>query len=115
LDFSGVSRIKCCQNWFSSMVGFVLTDPFLAVAVIIVTAKLGGQAEDIGKRVSPNFAKGLGIISILSIATFIAVPRTAATVHDIAVQPNFPNISPIVTSVIFFALVLYFVINEGKV
>lgn len=103
------------QNWFSSMVGFVLTDPFLAVAVIIVTAKLGGQAEDIGKRVSPNFAKGLGIISILSIATFIAVPRTAATVHEIAVQPNFPNISPIVTSVIFFALVLYFVINEGKV
>lgn len=103
------------QNWFSSMLGFILTDPFLAVAVIIVTAKLGGQAEDIGKRVSPRFAKGLGIISILSIATFIAVPRTAATVHEIAVQPNYPNISPIVTSVVFFALVLYFVINEGKV
>lgn len=103
------------QNWFSSMVGFVLTDPFLAVLVIIVTTKLGGQAEDIGKRVGPGFAKGLGVVSILSIATFIAVPRTAATVHEIAIQPNFPNISPVVTSVIFFALVLYFVMNKGKV
>lgn len=103
------------QNWFSSMAGFVLTDPFLAVLVIIVTTKLGGQAEDIGKRVGPGFAKGLGVVSILSIATFIAVPRTAATVHEIAIQPNFPNISPVVTSVIFFALVLYFVMNKGKV
>lgn len=103
------------QNWFSSMVGFILTDPFLAVLVIIVTAKLGGRADDIGKRVGPVFTKVLGIISILSIATLVAVPRTAATVHEIAVEPTFPNASPIITSIIFFAVVLYFVMNEGKV
>ncbi|EKU93110.1 LIV-II [Alloiococcus otitis] len=103
------------DNWFSSMVGFILTDPFLAILVVIITAKLGGQAEDIGRRVGPNFAKVLGIIAILSIATFVAVPRTAATVHEIAIQPNFPNVSPVVTSLVFFAFTLYFVINEGKV
>lgn len=103
------------ENWISSMIGFVLTDPFLAITVIIVTTKLGGQAEDVGKRVSHGFAKMLGVISVLSIATFIAVPRTAATVHEIAIQPNWPNVSPVITSLIFFALTLYFVINEGKV
>lgn len=103
------------ENWFSSMIGFILTDPFLAVLVIIVTAKLGGRAEDIGKRVGPVFTKILGIVAILSIATFVAVPRTAATVHEIAIEPTFPNVSPIITSIIFFAIVLYFVMNEGKV
>lgn len=103
------------ENWISSMIGFVLTDPFLAITVIIVTTKLGGQAEDVGKRVSHGFAKMHGVISVLSIATFIAVPRTAATVHEIAIQPNWPNVSPVITSLIFFALTLYFVINEGKV
>lgn len=103
------------QNWFSSMIGFILTDPLLAVTVVVVTAKLGGQAEDIGKRVSPTFAKLLGIISILSIATFIAVPRTAATVHEIAVQPNWPDFSPVITSIVFFTLTVYFVVNEKKV
>ena len=103
------------QHWLSATAGFTLTDPVLAIVTVIVTTKLGGRIDDIGRRVSPNFAKGLGVITILLIATLIAVPRTAATVHEIAIVPNFPNISPVWTSLIFFALTLYFVFNEGKV
>lgn len=103
------------DGWLGATVGFIVTDAVLAMAIVVVTTKLGGHAEDIGRRVSPWFGKSLVMIAILLIATFIAVPRTAATVHEIVIAPNFPGVSPIWTSIVFFVLTLFFVFNEGKV
>lgn len=102
-------------DWFSGMVGFLLTDPILPIIGVIVTIKLGGSASDLGARVAPWFSKLLGITAVLCIATILAVPRTAATVHEIAIQPNWPGISPWITSIIFFALVILFVVKESRV
>jgi len=96
------------QHWLSATTGFTLTDHVLAIVTVIVTTKLGGRIDDIGRRVSPNFAKGLGVITILLIATLIAVPRTAATVHEIAIVPNFPNISPVWTIAYIFCFNIIF-------
>lgn len=103
------------RDWLSATGGFLLTDPFLAILTVVVTTKLGGRIDDIGRRVGVNFAKGLGILTILLITSLVAVPRTAATVHEIAIAPNFPGISPVWTSIIFFSLTMYFVFNEGRV
>jgi len=65
---------------------FLLTDPFLAILTVVVTTKLGGRIDDIGRRVGVNFAKGLGVLTILLITSLVAVPRTAATVHEIAIK-----------------------------
>jgi len=102
-------------DWVSGMVGFLATDPILPIIGVIVTIKLGGSADDIGTRVAPWFSKVLGITAVLCIATILAVPRTAATVHEIAIQPTWPGVSPWITSIIFFGLVILFVVKESKV
>lgn len=103
------------KKWYEVMWGFLMTDPFLPIFGVIVTAKVGGRADAIGKRVSPIFSKTLGAICMLIIGPFFAIPRTAATTHDIAAKQLLPEIPLLVTSLIFFALTAFLVFNQGKV
>ncbi len=89
------------DNWALAAFGFLLTDPVLPILGVIATAKVGGKAEDLGKRVSPGFAKVLGAVCILVIGPLFAIPRTAATVYEIAVKPVAPGVPIIVISLIF--------------
>lgn len=102
-------------SWYIAAFGFLLTDPVLPVLGVIATSKVGGRAEDLGKRVSPKFAKILGAICILTIGPLFAVPRTATTVYEIAVNPIAPNSPLILTSLIFFAVTYVLVINPSTV
>lgn len=103
------------DRWYESMIGFLLTDPVLPILGVIVTAKLGGRADDLGKRVSPKFAKLVGTICILTIGPFFAIPRTGATTHEIFVAPLFPGVPLWATCVVFFAITWYITLNPGKV
>ncbi|MCD1147944.1 branched-chain amino acid transport system II carrier protein [Peptoniphilus sp. KCTC 25270] len=103
------------DRWFTAMVGFLVSDPVLPILGVIVTATLGGRADDLGKRVSPAFSKLVGVIAILTIGPFFAVPRTGATTHEIFVQQLFPAVPSWVTSIVFFGLTLYLALNPGKV
>ena len=98
-----------------AMFGFLLTDPVLPILGVIITAKLGGAAEDLGKRVGNNFSKVLGTVTILTIGPLFAVPRTAATTHEVFVSKVFPGTPLWVTSLIFFILTSIFVFNETGV
>lgn len=103
------------KKWYEVMWGFLMTDPLLPVIGVIVTAKMGGRADVIGERVSPVFSKIVGAVCMLIIGPLFAVPRTSATTHDIAVKQLFPEAPIIVTSLVFFGLTVFFVLNEGKV
>lgn len=103
------------SNYLKAMAGFLLADPVLPVLGVIVTASLGGRADDLGKRVSPNFSKILSSVAILTIGSFFAVPRTAATTHDIAISQIFPNVPIWLTSIVFFGLTVLFCLNENGV
>ncbi len=103
------------DRWYESMIGFLLTDPVLPILGVIVTAKLGGRADDLGKRVSPKFAKLVGTICILTIGPFFAIPRTGATTHEIFIAPLFPGVPLWATCVVFFAITWYITLNPGKV
>lgn len=98
-----------------AILGFLLTDPVLPILGVIITAKLGGAAEDLGKRVGNNFSKILGTVTILTIGPLFAVPRTAATTHEVFVSKVFPGTPLWVTSLIFFILTAIFVFNETGV
>lgn len=115
LIFPPYLGVSAGSNYIKAMIGFLLTDPVLPVLGVIVTANLGGKAEDLGKRVSPNFAKVLGAIAILSIGPLFCVPRTAATTYDIAVKQIFPNSPLWLTSLVFFGLTTLFVFNKSEV
>lgn len=103
------------DRWYVAMIAFLLSDPVLPILGVIVTATLGGKADDLGKRVGNTFSKAIGLIAILTIGPFFAVPRTGATTHEIFVNPIFPSIPPFVTSIVFFGLTLFICLNPGKV
>ena len=104
------------DRWYQSMIGFLLTDPVLPIIGVLATMRLGGRADDLGKRVSPKFAKLLGTLAILFIGPLFAVPRTGATTHEIFTQPLFgSNVPIIITSVIFFGITWWLTINPSKV
>ena len=103
------------DRWFTAMVGFLISDPVLPILGVIVTARLGGRADDLGKRVSPKFAKLIGTIAILTIGPFFAIPRTGATTHEVFIRSLFPSVPIWATSIVFFGLTLYITLNPGKV
>lgn len=116
LIFPPFLGIMSGDRWFESMIGFLVTDPVLPILGTLITMKLGGRADDLGKRVSPKFAKLIGMVAILTIGPFFAVPRTGATTHEIFIQPLFGANAPILlTSVVFFAITLWVAINPSKV
>ncbi len=107
--------VQAGDRWFTAAVGFLLSDPVLPVLGVIVTARLGGRAIDLGKRVGWKFSAVISAICILIIGPFFAVPRTGATTHEMFIAPNLPSVPPFVTSIVFFGLTLYLVLNPGKV
>lgn len=103
------------DRWATAALAFNLSDPLLPVLGVIVTAFLGGRAEDLGKRVSPGFVIAIGTIAILLIGPFFSVPRTGATTHEVFVQSFIPTAPQWITSVVFFGLTLYLALNSSKV
>lgn len=103
------------QAWWQAIGGFLTSDPLFPILGVLVTIQLGGQADDLGKRVHPKFGLILAGIAILLIGPLFSVPRTGATTHEIFVQNLFPMVPIWVTSLIFFGLTAYLALNPNKV
>ena len=101
------------QNWFWVTLGFVITAVVIPIFGIYAHAKLQGTLYDFGKKVSPIFSF-IYCVLIYLIAVAIPSPRTAAATHEIAIHPNFGT-SPLLTSSVYFILVLVFALNRSKI
>lgn len=101
------------EHWLWVTIGFVITAVVIPIIGIYAHAKLQGTLYDFGKKVSPVFSF-IYCILIYIIAVAIPSPRTAAATHEIAIHPNFAT-SPLLTSSIYFVLVLLFVFNRSKI
>lgn len=103
------------SGWFDAMCGFLLADPVIPILTVLITAFLGGHAVDLGKRVGPIFSKLLCLVSVICIGPAFAIPRTAATTHEIGVMPFLPNLPIFVTSLIFFIITFLLSYKESNV
>ena len=101
------------DDWLWVAIGFMVTAVVIPIFGILAHARLQGTLYDFGKKVSPTFSL-LYCIIIYIIAVAIPSPRTAAATHEIAVHPAFGT-DPLLTSAIYFALVLVFVLNRSKI
>ncbi|WP_298779511.1 branched-chain amino acid transport system II carrier protein [uncultured Polaribacter sp.] len=101
------------ENWFWVTIGFMVTAVVIPIIGILAHAKLQGTLYDFGKKVSPFFSLVYCIIVYL-ISIAIPSPRTASATHEIAIHPFFGT-SPLLTSCIYFSLVLIFVLNRSKI
>lgn len=101
------------EDWLWVTLGFMITAVVIPILGILAHAKLQGTMYDFGKKVSPTFSTIYCIIVYL-ISITIPSPRTASATHEIAIHPAFGT-SPLLTSSIYFALVLVFVLNRSKI
>lgn len=101
------------EDWLWVTLGFMITAVVIPIFGILAHAKLQGTMYDFGKKVSPTFSTIYCIIVYL-ISITIPSPRTASATHEIAIHPAFGT-SPLLTSSIYFALVLVFVLNRSKI
>lgn len=103
------------DDWMVGIAGFFSTDVGLSLLAIIAVAIAGGSFSSLGDKVHPIFSKVLGIIIVLAVGPLLALPRTGAVTHEMGIEPLFPSVSPLVTSLIYFGAVILFVINPGSV
>ena len=101
------------EEWLWVTFGFIITAVVIPILGILAHARLQGTMFDFGKKVSPAFSTIYCIIVYL-ISITIPSPRTASATHEIAIHPAFGT-SPLLTSSIYFTLVLVFVLNRSKI
>jgi len=115
LIFPPAIGLKAGNEWFMSLLGFIITGIGLPVLGIISVSKAGGTIKDLAGKVNPLFASILGTIIILAIGPLLAIPRTGATVYEIGIQPIFGSINPFIVSVVYFSITLFFVIKPSGI
>ena len=101
------------ENWLWVTIGFMITAVVIPIIGIMAHARLQGTMYDFGKKVAPWFS-GIYCIVVYMISVAIPSPRTASATHEIAIHPAFGT-DPLLTSFIYFALVLIFVLNRSKI
>lgn len=100
------------SDWWLVAIGFLVTTTVIPMLSLFGHAKLQGSMLDFGKKVSTKFSLGYCLIMFLIIIV-LPTPRTAAVTHEMAIAPLFGT-SPLLTSCIYFVLVLVFVLNRSK-
>lgn len=95
--------------------GFILTGVGLPLLGIIAVCMAGGTFDRLAARIHPNFAKVFTAVLFIAIGPMLAIPRTAATTYELAVEPNFAGISPIVWMFIYFGINLIFVLRKSAI
>ena len=99
--------------WLLVTLGFLITAVIIPVLGVLAHAKLQGTMYDFGKKVSPWFSFIYCFI-VYTICIVLPAPRTASVTHEMAILPFFES-SALLTSSIYFTLVLVFVMNRSKV
>lgn len=102
------------QNWGWAWIGFALSGPGLTFLGMVAMAKNQGDTNLFAGKVGPKFSVLLGSVIILCIGPLMSVPRTAATTFEVSILPFFPSFNPILFSLIFFGITLFFTINKSK-
>ena len=104
---------KAGGDWLLVTIGFMVAAVVIPLFGILAHARLQGTMFDFAKKVSPVFSIMYCVI-VYIISITLPSPRTAAATHEIAIHPFFGT-GPLLTSAIYFALVLIFVLNRSKI
>jgi len=104
---------KAGDMWFWVTIGFIISAVLLPLLGIFAHARLQGTMLDFGKKVSPTFSL-LYCLIVYAISISLPSPRTASVTHEMAIQPFFGS-SSLLTSSIYFCIVLFFVLNRSKI
>ena len=102
------------EQWANGFLFYFIADIGLALVAMFAILHAGG-ADNITGRIGHVASKVLMCAVILCIGPMVAIPRTAATTLEMSVTPFFSGMSPVVFSIIFFAVILLLSIKQSAV
>ena len=102
------------EQWANGFLSYFIADIGLALVAMFAILHAGG-ADNITGRIGHVASKVLMCAVILCIGPMVAIPRTAATTLEMSVTPFFSGMSPVVFSIIFFAVILLLSIKQSAV
>ena len=102
------------EQWANGFLFYFIADIGLALVAMFAILHAGG-ADNITGRIGHVASKVLMCAVILCIGPMVAIPRTAATTLEISVTPFFSGKSPVVFSIIFYAVILLLSIKQSAV
>ena len=103
------------SNWLIGFGGFILSDVGLALLAIIAAAKCNGEVDKVLSRSGKKLGIMLGSAIMICLGPLLAIPRTAATTFEMGISPLFDGFSPVLFSIIFFAMTFILTIKPSKV
>ena len=101
-------------QWLLGFSAYFIADIGLALLGVFALLRVG-SSEAVTLRLGKIPAELLMCAIILCIGPMVAIPRTSATTFEMAISPNIPGVSPVLFSVLFFALILALCIKESAV
>lgn len=102
------------SQWVSGFAAYFIADIGLAMLAMFALLRVG-SSEAVVSRVGQIPAAVLMSAIILCVGPMVAIPRTSATTYEMAIVPNLSGVSPVVFSILFFALILALCIRESAV
>ncbi len=107
--------IQIGSHVWITILAFGLTGILLPFLGILSVVNAGDRFEDLGANIHPLLVPVLGSVIMLCIGPLIAIPRTAATTHEVGVLPALPGLHPAWTSAAFFAVTWVLTIRPSRV
>ncbi len=101
-------------QWLLGFSAYFIADIGLALLGVFALLRVG-SSEAVTLRLGKLPAELLMCAIILCIGPMVAIPRTSATTFEMAISPNLSGVSPVLFSVLFFALILALCIKESAV
>ena len=102
------------SQWLTGFAAYFIADIGLALMGIFALLRVG-SSEAVLQRAGRIPAEILMCAIILCIGPMVAIPRTSASTYEMAIAPNFSGVSPVVFSIVFFAVILALCIRESAV
>ena len=102
-------------DWASTFTGFSLTAILAPVLAIFAVAVSGNYFTDLGARANLKFAYFLAFINVLCIGPLIALPRSGASVYEVAIQPILPDAQAVWVCVLFFGAVMLLSFSPNRI
>ena len=106
--------LSCGREWFAGFAWYYLADIGLALLAMFAILR-AGSTEKVMARLGPLPSKVLLTAIVLCIGPMLAIPRTAATTLEMAVNPLVSGVSPLLFSILFFGLIAALCVKQSAV
>ena len=106
--------LGCGSRWVQGFLCYFLADIGLALMALFAVVRCG-SFESLVSPLGRISSAVLMTVIVICIGPMLAIPRTAASTFEMSVVPLMPGFSPVLFSVLFFALIAVLAAKESAV